>query len=516
MAFNISPGRGPNPAAASSMAAIAAARAVNSKGSAGGTAGSKYNPLAVLNPKQIRTQAQNAVAANYAPAYESITQQSNEAKNLAAKRDSDDQAYSAWLTTQTDALNASQNTQDTNFQNLIHGIQGAQADMYGQPGEAASTGLTASGQAQLGAAPSNSWLDQQQAADTDKVSNGSVEGLQQQSLGDALLKAATSNDIGTVNNDLGSNSANLQTTLKSLSDTLNTDKAKQAADTLTQINTLTGQQSTLALNNRNFANTQHQQSVAQANANRTFAAQQAQQKYSNAATAKQQAFSDAASLKELGLTSTKDLADLQHIENEDGQSSKNYQLALAKYKSSVQQENFDDNTKGTLAAATLKHLEAEDQHLHNEDSPTGNGTTFLPPASQATRKQQIQDFGESVASALAGQVVTKWNRDSSGNITTPAATKKVTPQELRAMLQNGGQVSFVPASSSTHKPVTLSTNAILPSDAIKWSGFQLGAHGALTAADVRLLVQNQINPSGYRLQPGVAQQLAAIAKTKTH
>lgn len=493
---------------------------------------SNYSPLTPLTQKQIVQQATKSVGATYNPEYESITQQSNEAQAIAAKRDSDDQAYSAWLTTQTNALNASQQQQDQTFAGLIGDTQASQNDMYGTPGESASTQLTQQAQARMGAGSdvaNNSMIgssaggagaivDQNQLAGTNKVNAAALDATNTRTLGDSLVNAATANNVGMVNNDLYANNANLKSTLSTLTDTLNTDKAKQAADTLSQINTLTSSNQSLANANRTY-------NANQFNADRSYGLSLANDKATqsnNAATLNlnqqkvqdsevQQAESYKQALIAEGINQQKANSEAQNLLDEEHDRDITAQTgatnaATAQYNAQVGAKLT--NSEKAKNQAYIASLKAKDSGL--------NGVPLLSQASQNTQKNNITQLAQTIRGIVTGKVAVGTKKDSKGNL-VQSDFKAIGSPQLRQMLTSGeSDIYYIPKNSATGNPIELKIPPLTANNATAWSAFQIGANGGLTQDDVRMLLQQGIDPSNLPIQPGVTGRLAIQKSAKGH
>lgn len=85
-----------------------------------------YNPLAPLNPNQIRQQAMSQVNAAYAPAFNALNSQAARAQAIYDKQQSDNHFYLNWLNTQSQALQAHNDAANQQLMGLEQSIVGSE------------------------------------------------------------------------------------------------------------------------------------------------------------------------------------------------------------------------------------------------------------------------------------------------------------------------------------------------------------------------------------------------------
>lgn len=182
----------------------------------------KGHVVSYLNPmtaKQIQKQATKTIRAAYAPEFQDLNQQTNQANSLAEKRTADNQYYLNWLNQQQTALKASSDASNQSIQNMENSLYGDQTRDFASQ----SPNLVDAANARAGnvsnnaqAAPLTTGLGDEQANENAALAATTASGLGQQQLGQNMLAATGANNAASIGDLERENVGSLQKTLTSI------------------------------------------------------------------------------------------------------------------------------------------------------------------------------------------------------------------------------------------------------------------------------------------------------------
>lgn len=498
--------------------------------------------LKPMTAKQIQQQATKTVQSAYQPTINDLQSQINNAEGLAAKRTSDNEYYQDWLTSQSNALESQQASQNATITNALTAISQSASNL-GSNGSAAmaaqanqrsgnTANITGSGTVAAAGNTGQSYVD-----------TASALGVADQGISSGLVNAGSLNDAATIQNAESTNQSTLQKSLQALDSSLATAGTDEGNAVTTQENQLTSNAQQVAENNQSNrlslaeSNRTYKTGLAENNRSAAVSAYNSQQTHNldeQELGEKKREYNKSTSIAEKTLDNT--IADdtasrnatkantkatgvktqayvqdiIDEIKSRDAntliaRTHANAALVTAKSEAKSRNDTNTDNVRKT--AAYLKSLSDEDLNrdvstygkygINITGGPIGidkkTQTPILSQASQNSWHQAISKASSGYSAIIKNGYLETGQKDAKGNaVTEPLA--KLSYNQLRKLYTTGFTYATPTGSGAAE---THQVGAIDPSDPVGWTAFNIATGQGVTPWDSTTLLKTYgINANG--------------------
>lgn len=427
------PSQGPKVNVGAMKAAFGAKTAAAGKAAA---ASKVPNPLAPLNPNQLKQQAVKTVNSAFAPVYQGLNQQTKQSQGINDKRTSDNKYYLSWLNTQQASLQAHTDAANSQLAGLETTL-GAQQQQTFQPqaanmvGQANARVGNVSNNAQsnaFGTAPSSGGETQLQAS---QAYNTQMLGASQQS---AINQIGTANaqQTGSAGNSAGivadlqqkDNAANA-TAMTNIANTRAKDQTLQSSDIEKEIARLQGVEIQKAQSNENFQAAQQKLGLTTANTASQITAR------TNSANAAQQRnqISAANTNSLIGSRNTTAALNLTKAQNSQMNADRTYKLDQQKYNSATAKDMY--------------------QRQH------GLGPYKVAASKSGSVGSAISGVAKPLATASQNALYNSIDKIAAQYKSVSSTQPNWTPEQIYYFLQKGGVLATPVTGGTTGKPTTV-------------------------------------------------------------